>query len=148
MTASLRPMSRQRQTQRWTLGGRTMDTTMDTRWTLQKHEETYATLGTCLVLPLFVSWPRTKCRVSTVSIVCPSLCPSCVRRVSTKCPPCAQNLRLPIQMARSRVGLGRLRLRSHTQQTRFPKKWREFAYFLYISIPLLSAPRRPPAHHW
>ena len=48
--------------------------------------------------------PRANCRVSIVSIVCPSLCPSCVRRVSTKCPPRAHNLGLLIQVARSRVG--------------------------------------------
>ena len=109
--------TRQRRTQRWTLGGRTMDTTMDTRWTLQKHEETYAPLRHLFGSAITCSRPRTKCCVFTVSIVCPSLCPSCVRRVSTKCPACAHNLHLPVQMARRRVGHGGHELPSHTKQT-------------------------------
>ena len=71
-----------RRTQRWTLGGRTMDTTMDTRWTLQKHDETYVTLGTCLVVLLFVPG-----RAQTVVFSqCPSCVHRCVHRVSTVCP--------------------------------------------------------------
>ena len=125
---------------RWTHDGHNGGHSMDTAKTRRNVCHLRHLFSSVIICPR----PRAKCRVSTVSIVCPSLCPSCVRRVSTKCPPCAQNLRLPIQMARSRVGLGRLKLRSHTQQTRFPKKWREFAYFLYISIPLLSVPKGPP----
>ena len=79
-----------RRTQRWTLGGRTMDTTMDTRWTLQKHDENYVTLGTCLVVLLFVPG-----RAQTVVFSqCPSCVHRCVHRVSGVRPPSVQ--RAPI----------------------------------------------------
>ena len=67
---------------RWTHVGHTMDTTMDTRWTLWKHgilcaarKQIMAELNKCL------RW-HTFPRVFAVSIECPSLCPSCVRRGS------------------------------------------------------------------
>ena len=66
----------------WTHEGHTMDTTMDTRWTLWKHdilcaarEQIMAELNKCL------RWHTFPC-VFAVSIECPSLCPLCVRRGS------------------------------------------------------------------